>query len=67
MAAGTLPAPGDKYGPCEEKCEHLDCQATHDMAEATCAECGKYIGYRTRFYSNPMVHASCAEIKAEQA
>jgi len=65
MAAGSLPRPGTKYGPCvagydaggtEMFCAHLDCAQTRAMAATHCAVCGEPIGYddgtyHSRFYS----------------
>lgn len=64
MAAGTLPKPGTKYGPCKGGCQHTDCAATRRMAEATCPNCGKPIGYDTAFYNtdNGQEHAYCVEV-----
>lgn len=50
MAAGTLPKPGTKYGPCDEPCMHKDCACTRAMAEARCIHCDKPIEYETPFY-----------------
>lgn len=50
MAAGTLPAPGTKLGPCIDPCTHADCACTRAMAAATCDPCREPIGYETRFY-----------------
>lgn len=50
MAASILSAPGGKYGPCTEPCEHRDCGATREMAAALCGLCAEPIGYHTRFY-----------------
>ena len=68
MAAGTIPAPGTKYGPCTESCVHQDCAANRRMAAHTCRLCGKEIGYGVRFYRDPessnpeaSVHADCLE------
>jgi hypothetical protein len=68
MAAGSLPKPGSKYGPCLEPCQHKDCQLTREMATTPCRICGLVINYDRRFYdegSNPvnlnLVHATCLE------
>ena len=64
MAAGRLPFPGTKYGPCNEPCSHKDCNETERMSESTCKYCTKKIGYETRFYQledNTLVHAACHE------
>lgn len=72
MAAGTLPAPGTEYGPCEPKnsgrgmqltCGHVDCEATRRQAAAACRLCGAPIGYDRRYFvdDHEPVHASCLE------
>lgn len=60
MAAGTLPKPGTKLGPCKSKrdgvvkgCSHRDCLTTRRMAEEVCRFCGDMIGYDRRFYTDP--------------
>ena len=77
MAAGTLAAPGTKYGPCKKECKHTDCTNTRQMAESICPECKKPIGYETRFYKlhkgellpgsdfEGLVHAACIETYEE--
>lgn len=50
MAAGTLPAPGTKHGPCLLTCRHIDCGVTRAMMAATCRDCGKPILADVRFY-----------------
>lgn len=50
MAAGILPAPGTRTGPCAEPCEHMDCRATRENAAAECIHCNEPIGYDTRYY-----------------
>jgi hypothetical protein len=50
MAAGVLPKPGTKFGPCKGTCEHRDCAATRSQAASACPSCGKPIEYDTRFY-----------------
>lgn len=50
MAAGTLPAPGTTYGPCEGDCAHQDCARTREMAATPCATCSEPIGYGRRFF-----------------
>lgn len=78
MAAGTLPAPGTRLGPCAELCEHRDCAETRRMAAALCSYCRKPIDYEVRFYdvrneaqrmtgAEALVHARCHEeaIEAE--
>jgi len=73
VAAGTLPAPGTKLGPCADACEHRDCAQTRAEAEQTCRVCDKPIGYETRFYVDSiqravrkLVHAACLEAEAEE-
>jgi len=73
MAAGILPKPGSKYGPCLEPCQHRDCAETRREARSRCLHCGGLIGYETRFYKNAdhtatseerfLVHAECEERK----
>ena len=67
MAAGILPKPGTKHGPCK-RCEHIDCRQTRRDAESLCRVCQRPIGYQTRFYRetdppgrNNLVHAACVE------
>lgn len=66
MAAGTLPRPGTRLGPCVDCCVHTDCAETLRMADSLCVLCGKKIGYETRFYCVPnartLVHAACHEL-----
>ena len=50
MAAVQIAKPGTQYGPCIEKCEHTDCDATRKMAQALCSLCEKPIGYGVRFF-----------------
>lgn len=69
MAAGTLPKPGTKYGPCKDPCSHLDCEMTKRDAETKCPICNKAIGFETYFYndskSGGLVHAICLEDQIE--
>lgn len=68
MAAGTLPAPGSKYGPCKGECAHTDCALTRKMSGDECRLCEQAIGYDTRFYVNDAkqpVHADCYEDQIE--
>ena len=53
MAAGTLPKPGSKYGPCLPTCEHIDCAETRRMIAQVCHFCTVAIGYDKRFYIDP--------------
>ncbi len=76
MAAGRLPQPGSEFGPCAvEKCGHIDCNQTRDMAMTRCKYCGKVIGYDRRFYAFPiagkpgegeLTHALCYEDAVEK-
>jgi hypothetical protein len=71
MAAGILPAPGSKLGPCK-RCEHRDCAELREMAGSVCRLCDKAIGYSVRYYADPdaapgqrfYVHARCLEREA---
>jgi hypothetical protein len=67
MAASRLPAPGTKYGPCIEDCDHIDCQKTRSMAATRCRWCAWPIGYRQDFYQvgEDLAHASCEERRIE--
>lgn len=73
MAAGTLPKPGTKFGPCVGECVHRDCAATRAQASAIRAHCDTAIGYETRFYEVfrderefDLAHASCVERVAKE-
>lgn len=72
MAAGTLPKPGTRYGPCEDGCLHRDCAETRRMAAELCGICETAIGYDVRFYDEGgrdergLVHATCLEQEVEQ-
>lgn len=71
MAAGTLPAPGTKFGPCKKaKCGHKDCAATRADAAALCRFCNKAIGYGEAFYrarlSGALAHWLCVEEAVEK-
>ena len=80
LAAGSIPQPGTKLGPCAHTdhyghlCIHMDCREMRETADAECVYCGKPIGYDTRYYREtedsvrPLVnysHARCAEEAAE--
>lgn len=70
MAAGSLPAPGTRYGPCEPDCHHTDCALTRQMAAEACIYCGAPIGYETPFYRDEErrpAHAVCLEDAFEKA
>jgi hypothetical protein len=70
MAAGILPKPGSKVGPCKSKCKHRDCGQTKAAAAATCRFCNKAIGYGVGFYrsrlSGELAHAFCFEEAVER-
>ena len=67
MAAGILPKPGSKLGPCAKRCKHIDCSETRGRAESTCLYCRKTVGYGVRVYQHGeyTVHARCHEDAAE--
>jgi len=67
MAAGILPKPGAKYGPCKAACRHIDCAETRERAASTCLYCGKAVGFGARVYQHGeyTVHARCHEEAAE--
>jgi hypothetical protein len=67
MAAGILPKPGTKLGPCKKECGHIDCLQIRSEAECTCLYCRKKVGYGVRVYRHGdyMVHARCHEEAAE--
>jgi hypothetical protein len=50
MAPGRLQSPGSEYGPCVEKCFHLDCANTRTIAESNCEYCNEPIGYERGYY-----------------
>ena len=68
MAAGSIPKPGTKYGPCVTPCIHRDCASSREIATGQCALCHCLIGYDRAFYSQDQgyVHASCLETQIEQ-
>lgn len=61
MAAGMLPKPGTKCGPCSEPCQHTDCAATRKQSAELCSWCDEPIGYGTRFFvdGDEYVHELC--------
>lgn len=63
MAWGVLPKPGDRLGPCEGACLHVDCVATRTDAAALCCECKQPIGYETAYYriGSELVHEACVD------
>jgi hypothetical protein len=63
MAAGILPKPGSKLGPCKTKCAHIDCAQTRADAAQACFFCGKPIGYGRGFYRSvlTLAHSLCVE------
>ena len=70
MAAGVLPKPGDKIGPCAGKCKHRDCAATRRDAATACRFCVKAIGFGVGFYRSRLdgglAHSSCFEDAVER-
>ncbi len=70
MAAGLLPKPGTKLGPCKTKCAHLDCAQTKADAATTCLFCDKAIGYAQAFYRSrldgALAHAGCLDGAVER-
>lgn len=70
MAAGILPAPGTKVGPCKAKCKHRDCAQTKADAAAGCRFCTKAIGFNVGFYRSRLdgglAHAFCFEEAVER-
>lgn len=53
MAAVSLPAPGDEFGPCNQElpiCQHSDCEETRRLSAKVCSLCNRRIGYRRRFF-----------------
>jgi len=70
MAAGILPKPGTKVGPCAKSCKHIDCAETRTMAARVCPICEKPIGYDTRFYQHgtleELTHAVCLEDEVDR-
>lgn len=82
MAAGSLPTPGSKYGPCAgvttlalgAPCAHRDCAETRTMADTRCRICGEPIGYETGFFCESdggarpfiLVHADCLYREVEE-
>ncbi len=67
MAAGILPKPGTKVGPCKAKCKHIDCAETRERAASTCLYCREKVGFGVRVYRHGAytVHARCHEEAAE--
>lgn len=67
MASSALAAPGTKYGPCIEPCEHRDCAASREIAAAPCLLCRESIGFNRHYYDyegaegKGQVHAACYE------
>lgn len=70
MAAGVLPKPGSKLGPCKKACEHRDCAETKRDAAALCRFCQKAIGYGESFIrarlTGVLAHAWCADEAVER-
>ncbi len=67
MAAGILPRPGTKVGPCSGPCKHIDCVETRERAASQCLYCKKPVGFGKRIYQHGdyTVHARCHEDAAE--
>lgn len=66
MAAGILPAPGTKVGPCKSlRCKHVDCRQTRADAAAPCRFCADAIGYGRAFvrarFDGSLAHDRCLE------
>lgn len=65
MAAGLLPKPGTKVGPCKSRCRHLDCEQTKTDAATQCRFCFQAIGYETRYvrarFDSCLAHEVCLE------
>jgi hypothetical protein len=68
MAAGILPKPGSKVGPCVKACKHLDCAETRARATSKCIYCRKPVGFDVRIYQHGdyTVHARCHEDAADR-
>jgi hypothetical protein len=68
MAAGILPKPGSKAGPCRKNCQHIDCAETRERASSQCLYCRLPIGYDVRVYQHGdyTVHARCHEDAADK-
>lgn len=70
MAAGVLPKPGSKLGPCKGACKHRDCAMTRADAASPCRFCGKPIGYGESFFrarlDGGLAHAWCVDEAVER-
>ena len=70
MAAGILPKPGSKLGPCVETCKHRDCAQTKQDAAQPCRFCQKAIGYGVGFIrarlSGALAHDFCTHEAVER-
>lgn len=69
MAAGVLPKPGTKRGPCKTDCAHRDCAQTKADAMSVCRFCHKTIGYGNGFFrshAGALAHAMCVDLAIEQ-
>ncbi len=71
MAAGMLPKPGTKAGPCKhDNCGHIDCRETWSTAKAPCRFCEQPIGWTTRFvrarFDGCFAHEACLEAAVER-
>jgi hypothetical protein len=62
VASIYLPAPGTKYGPCPEPCQHRDCARTRADAAIECPYCHKAIGYERAACDagDGLAHETCA-------
>ena len=45
MSWSLIPKPGTEYGPCEGKCDHIDCAQNRMWAESVCPHCKEPVGY----------------------
>jgi len=65
MAAGVLPKPGTKAGPCKTPCKHVDCRQTRTDAASACRFCNEPIGYGRLFVrarlDGSLAHDICLE------
>jgi len=68
MAAGILPRPGTKAGPCVGQCKHLDCVEARERAASLCLYCKKRVNFGLRIYQHGdyTVHARCHEEACER-
>lgn len=63
MASISIAKPGTEWGPCDPRCQHVDCLASRrDAEETTCGLCGAVIGYERHFthdVTHGIVHRTC--------